>query len=149
MSDQVNQTKSNTRLGRQQLEAPRRKGRICVDLHFSTGCVAGLLRFYGLISCSARMPAPTARLRARDLALSHLGRFVFTPVSGRASAQTPSLGAGHREKAGVTQIHGATAERLGRVTTKVGRVLGQGLLYRHVTWAVTQGPGLRKAPRSI
>lgn len=148
MSDQVNQTKSNTRLGRQQLEAPRRKGRICVDLHFSTGCVAGLLRFYGLIRGSALMPAPTAQPRARDPALNHLGD-LFSPQCRGAHRHRPPAwrwrGGGYREKAGVTQIHGATAEGLGWITAKVGRVLGQGWLHRHVTWAVTQGPGLRKA----
>lgn len=57
MSDRVHQTKSSTGLDRLQLDAPCRKACICVDLHFSVGRGAGLLRFYGLIDGPAFVPA--------------------------------------------------------------------------------------------
>ena len=98
MSNQVNQTQSNTGLGRPQLETPHRKGRISVSLHFLLGCVADLLRFYGLINDST--PAP-ARLRARD--------FCLHPSSISTDLRP---GWGHREKAGVAQEYGATAKSL-------------------------------------
>lgn len=94
------------------------------------------------------MPAPTANL-VPGTQLSTTWEICFHPSVGALIGTDPQPGGGggggYREKAGVTQIHGATAEGLGWITAKVGRVLGQGWLHRHVTWAVTQGPGLRKA----
>ena len=71
------------------------------------GCVAGLLRFHGLISGSTLVPAPTARPCAGDFRSQPLGKLRVHPDSVSTDLWP---GWGHREKAGVAQVHVGTAK---------------------------------------